>query len=136
MKNGFKLAIVSALAPFVMSAVAYSARLEVLQSDVYLDRGQGFTLVSGSINSVVGLKILIKDGGKARIYCTETSMVTFESPGVYEIGDDCKAMSSFDSTVLSETGFSTTTAVVLGTAAVGVGVAIAVSGGDDDPASN
>lgn len=135
MKTSIKFAMAAVAAPFLMTAVAHGARLQVLKSEVYLDRGKGFQQVSGTINSVGGLKILVKDGGKARIECSETSSVTFEYPGVYEITDDCAPVSVFDTTVLPEAGLSASTAAVLGLAAVGVGVAIAVSGGDDDPAS-
>ena len=119
----------SALAAFFLSAAtlpAVAATVQALNGQAFIDRGQGYSAVSGTTSAKPGDTVMVLAGGTAEILYEDGCRQTVELGALVVVGEasPCAAASI-------ETTGGSTYLVVGGLAVAGVvGAAIALSGGD------
>ncbi len=134
-----RLTLLVATTAVLLSAAGTSLRaatLEDIQGEVLVDRGGGYTIVSGPTTLNPGDTVIANPGSFAHIFYDESCKVDVQPGNVIAVNKEAPCNGG-GSSGGGGGGVSTTT-LVIGGAVVGLGAGAAVlltQGGDDKPAS-
>ena len=123
-----KLGLIAASFAAVASLPAEAATLVVQQGEVLVNRGGGYTPVTGSVELEPGTTVVVKEGGAAEFVCADATRLAI-APGYHPVPADCApASQAFQ---LDTPGY-----LLIGAGVIGGFIAIYEATKDDDKAAS